>query len=74
MAPFGSGHTKIVAGVAERYGVPVVASVASSESVYDQGFKNLFGTLAPNSGLVDAMLTLFTREYPSAQESCHPRP
>ena len=60
MAPFGSGHTKIVAGVAERYGVPVVASVASSESVYDQGFKNLFGTLAPNSGLVDAMLTLFT--------------
>ena len=65
MAPFGSGHTKIVAGVAERYGVPVVASVASSESVYDQGFKNLFGTLAPNSGLVDAMLTLFTREYPT---------
>ena len=64
MAPFGSGHTKIVAGVAERYGVPVVASVASSESVYDQGFKNLFGTLAPNSGLVDAMLTLFTREQP----------
>ena len=68
MAPFGSGHTKIVAGVAERYGVPVVASVASSESVYDQGFKNLFGALAPNSGLVDAMLTLFTREYPSLKK------
>ena len=68
MAPFGSGHTKIVAGVAERYGVPVVASVASSESVYDQGFKNLFGTLAPNSGLVDAMLTLFTREYPTLKK------
>ena len=30
MSPFGSGHTKIVAGVAERYGIPVVASVASS--------------------------------------------
>ena len=68
MAPFGSGHTKIVAGVAERYGVPVVASVASSESVYDQGFKNLFGTLAPNSGLVDAMLTLFTREQPTLKK------
>ena len=68
MAPFGSGHTKIVAGVAERYGVPVVASVASSESVYDQGFKNLFGTLAPNSGLVDAMLTLFTREHPTLKK------
>ena len=68
MAPFGSGHTKIVAGVAERYGVPVVASVASSESVYDQGFKNLFGALAPNSGLVDAILTLFTHEYPSLKK------
>src|SRR4051812_21263067 len=38
MAPFGSGHAKIVAGVAERYGIPVIASAASSESVYDQGF------------------------------------
>ena len=25
MAPFGSGHTKIIAGVAERYQVPVLA-------------------------------------------------
>lgn len=68
MSPFGSGHTKIVAGVAERYGIPVVAPVASSESVYDQGFKNLFGTLAPNSGLVDAMLTLFTSEMPGIKK------
>jgi branched-chain amino acid transport system substrate-binding protein len=54
-APFGSGHTKIVAAVAERYGVPLMASVSSSLSVYNQGFKNLFGTLAPNTGLTDAM-------------------
>ena len=67
IAPFGSGHTKITAAVAERYGVPIVA-VASSEAVHDQGFKNLFGALAPNSGLVDAMLTLFTREYPSLKK------
>ncbi len=67
-APFGSGHTKIVAGVAERYGIPVIASVASSESVYDQGFKNLFGTLAPNSGLVDAMIALFMMEQPNLKK------
>jgi branched-chain amino acid transport system substrate-binding protein len=67
-APFGSGHTKIVAGVAERYGIPVIASVASSESVYDQGFKNLFGTLAPNSGLVDAMIALFMMEQPNVRK------
>ena len=30
LAPFGSGHTKVVAGVAERYGVPVIATSASS--------------------------------------------
>ena len=67
-APFGSGHTKIVAGVAERYGIPIIASVASAESVYDQNFKGLFGTLAPNAGLVDAMLTLFTKEQPGLRK------
>lgn len=59
-SPFGSGHTKIVAAVAERYGVPLIASVASSVSVYDQGFKYLFGTLAPNTGLTDSMFTHFS--------------
>ncbi len=67
-APFGSGHTKIVAGVAERYGIPVLAAVASSESVYDQGFKGLFGTLAPNAGLVDSMIHLFLEEQPNVKK------
>ncbi len=67
-APFGSGHTKIVAGVAERYGIPVIAAVASSESVYDQGFKGLFGTLAPNAGLVDAMIHLFLTDMPEVKK------
>ena len=63
-APFGSGHTKVVAGVAERYGVPVMASVASSESVFNQGYKFLFGTLAPNGGLIDAMIETFGKQMP----------
>lgn len=62
-APFGSGHSKIVAGVAERYGVPIIA-VASSEPVHDQGFKNLFGTLAPSLGLIDSMLGYFKERKP----------
>ena len=57
-APFGSGHTKVTAVVAERYGVPIIAC-ASSEPVHDQGFKNLFGTLSPSIGLIDAMLGKF---------------
>ena len=52
-APFGSGHTKVVAGVAERYGIPIVA-VASAEPVHNQGFKYLFGTLSPSMGLIDS--------------------
>ena len=58
LAPFGSGHTKIVAGVAERYGVPIIA-VASSEPVHDQGYTNLFGTLSPSLGLISSMMTQF---------------
>ena len=58
-APYGSGHTKVTAVVAERYGVPIIAC-ASSEPVHDQGFKNLFGTLSPSIGLIDAMLDKFS--------------
>ncbi len=67
-APFGSGHTKIAAGVAERYGIPIMASVASSVSVYDQGFENLFGTLAPNTGLTENMMKLFTAKMPEVKK------
>ncbi|WP_340151498.1 amino acid ABC transporter substrate-binding protein [uncultured Sneathiella sp.] len=66
-APFGSGHSKITAGVAERYGVPIIA-VASSEPVHNQGFKNLFGTLAPSGGLIDGMLKLFLEKKPDTKK------
>lgn len=62
-APFGSGHTKVTAAVAERYDVPIIA-VASSEPVHDQGFTNLFGTLAPSGGLIDVMLKEFPKAVP----------
>lgn len=67
-APFGSGHTKVVAGVAERYGVPVMASVASSESVFNQGYKFMFGTLAPNGGIVQNMASLFPKLIPGVKK------
>ena len=66
-APFGSGHTKVVAGVAERYGVPIVA-VASAEPVHNQGYKNLFGTLAPSAGLVDSMYTYVKEKSPTIKK------
>lgn len=67
LAPFGSGHTKVVAGVAERYGVPVVATSASSESIFNQGYKNLFGVLAPNSGSINNLLALVAEKLPKVK-------
>ena len=68
MAPFGSGHTKIIAAVAERYQVPMLACVASSVSVYDQGFKYLFGTLAPNTGMTESMVAYFKEKMPDLKK------
>ncbi|MBJ3776607.1 amino acid ABC transporter substrate-binding protein [Acuticoccus mangrovi] len=56
MAPFGSGHTKIAATVGQRYRIPTLACVASSESVYSQGNPYLFGTLSPNANMTAAMV------------------
>ena len=65
LAPFGSGHTKIVATVAERYQTPVLACASSSESVFDQSFKHLFGTLSPNGGMTTAMVAFFKARMPT---------
>lgn len=65
LAPFGSGHTKIVAAVTERYGIPMLACAASSESVFDQSQKHLFGTLAPNAGVTVAVVRYFKQKLPS---------
>ena len=64
LSPFGSGHTKIVATVAERYQIPLLACASSSESVFDQNFKYLFGTLSPNGGMTTAMVAFFQQKMP----------
>jgi branched-chain amino acid transport system substrate-binding protein len=66
-APFGSGHTKILAAVAARYETPLIACVSSSESVFDQNLKYLFGTLSPNGGMTTAMVKFFKQKHPSVK-------
>jgi branched-chain amino acid transport system substrate-binding protein len=68
LAPFGSGHTKIVATIAARYEMPVVACVSSSESVFDQTQKYLFGTLSPNSGMFGPIVTYFKAQMPALKK------
>jgi branched-chain amino acid transport system substrate-binding protein len=65
LSPFGSGHTKIIATIAARYETPIVACAASSESVYDQSLKYLFGTLSPNAGMFTPMVKYFRQQMPA---------
>jgi branched-chain amino acid transport system substrate-binding protein len=57
-SPFGSGATKAASTVSERYGVPTLAPTASSAEVYDQGYKNLFGTFTTNDTLSEPLSDL----------------
>src|SRR3979490_3468953 len=68
LAPFGSGHTKIVATIAERYETPGLACVSSSQAVFDQTLKHLFGTLSPNAGMFGPMITYFRGQLPQLKK------
>lgn len=64
-SPFGSGATKAASGVSEKYGMPTVAATASSEQVYDQGYKYLFGTFTPNDTLTEPLSAIVTKRDPN---------
>ena len=61
-SPFGSGAAKAASTVSERYGVPTIASTASSSQVYDQGYKYLFGTFTPNDTLTTPLTGIVTEQ------------
>lgn len=61
-SPFGSGAAKAASGVSEKYGIPTIAATASSEQVYDQGYKYLFGTFTPNQTLTEPLATIVTEK------------
>jgi len=63
-SPYGSGDTKAAGAVAERYGVPMVASGAAAESIFDQGFKNVFGILFPSREISKAEVAYYKAHIP----------
>ena len=63
-SPFGSGATKAASAVAEKNGIPMLASTASSAEVFDQGYKNLFGLYTDNSTLTEPLADLITQRQP----------
>lgn len=66
-SPFGSGATKAVSAIAEKYGVPMLASSASSNEVFDQGYKNLFGIYTDNSTLSEPIADLVKAKLPAVK-------
>lgn len=66
-SPFGSGATKATSAVAEKYGVPMIASSASSVEVFDQGYKNLFGVYTDNSTFSEPIAELVKTRLPDAK-------
>jgi branched-chain amino acid transport system substrate-binding protein len=66
-SPFGSGATKAVSAIAEKYGVPLLASSASSNEVFDQGYKNLFGIYTDNSTLSEPIADLVKARLPGVK-------
>lgn len=57
-SPLGSGATKAASSVAEKYEIPMLAPTASSDQVYDQGYKYLFGLFTPNQSLTNSITDL----------------
>ncbi|MFH1091895.1 MAG: amino acid ABC transporter substrate-binding protein, partial [Pseudomonadota bacterium] len=67
-SPFGSGATKAASGLSEKYGVPTIAATASSEEVYDQGYKFLFGTFTPNPTLTEPLSDIIKEKVPQVKK------
>jgi branched-chain amino acid transport system substrate-binding protein len=66
-SPFGSGAAKAASTVSEKYGVPTIASTASSAQVYDQGYKFLFGTFTPNDTLTTPLVDIVRQKAPGVK-------
>jgi len=67
-SPMGSGATKAASSVSEKYNVPTIAATASSEQVYDQGYRYLFGTFTPNQTLTEPLADLVRKKDPTLQK------
>lgn len=65
LAPFGSGDTKATAAIAERYGIPMIASSAAATAIYNQNYKNLFGVLFTSKAISTAEVAYIHAHVPA---------
>lgn len=60
--PHGSGSAKAVSAVTEKYRIPMIAPSASSEEVFTQGYKYIFGTFTPNPTLTEPLADIAMKQ------------
>ena len=67
-APFGSGATKATSNVTEKYKIINMSPTGSSEQVYDQGYKFLFGILNSNAIVSKSLTAYFKSVAPEVKK------
>jgi branched-chain amino acid transport system substrate-binding protein len=56
IGPYSSDSTLAASSVAEKYNFPMVASAASAETIWQRGYKNIFGTDVPAANYMDVAI------------------
>lgn len=59
--PYSSEITEAILPITEKYGYPVLVSGASADSLWQKGYKNVFGVYAPASRYAVGFLELLVR-------------
>jgi branched-chain amino acid transport system substrate-binding protein len=62
LGPYGSPISEAVAGVSEKYRMPMVAPVAATTSIYRKGRRFIFGMLPPAEGYLEGLIDLAARK------------
>lgn len=58
LGPYGSAETMAGAAVAERKSIPFVTGTGASEKVFEQGYRHVFGIMAPARAYLRGMIDL----------------
>ncbi len=64
LGPYGTTNTAAVAAVADRHHVPMIAANGAARQIYMQGYRYVFGILAPAELYAAAVLDLALLEKP----------
>lgn len=67
LGPYGSGATNATSSVAEKYKIPMVAAHGSAYTIYQRGYKYIFGVLNPVDQYPTPMLRLAAAQKPKPQ-------